>query len=74
MEFIHNKQATRYGPTKVLATNRTLNNLVDVFAKKKDISINQVYGATMRTRIFEAELVPVFVSEVQSIPDKMEIL
>ena len=57
VEFIHNKQATRYGPTKVLATNRTLNNLVDVFAKKKDISINQVYGATVRTRIFEADQV-----------------
>ncbi len=57
VEFIHNKQATRYGPTKVLATNRTLKNLVDVFAKKKDISINQVYGNTVRARIFEADQV-----------------
>ncbi len=57
VEFIHNKQATRYGPTKVLATNRTLKNLVDVFAKKKDISINQVYGNTVRSRIFEADQV-----------------
>ena len=40
-----------------MATNRTLNNLVDVFAKKKDISINQVYGGTVRTRIFEADQV-----------------
>ena len=57
VEFIHNRQATRYGPTKVLATNRTLKNLVDVFAKKKDISINQVYGNTVRARIFEADQV-----------------
>jgi len=57
VEFIHNRQATRYGPTKVLATNRTLKNLVDVFAKKKDISINQVYGNTVRSRIFEADQV-----------------
>ena len=57
VEFIHNKQATRYGPTKVLATNRTLKNLIDVFAKKKNIRKNQVYGATVRTRIFEADQV-----------------
>jgi len=57
VEFIHNKQATRYGPTKILATNRSLINLIDVFAKKKNIRKSQVYGATVRTRIFEADQV-----------------
>lgn len=57
VEFIHDKEATRYGPTKALATNRPLKKLVQVFGKKTGLSENQVRGSQVRSRIFEADQV-----------------
>jgi hypothetical protein len=62
-EFIHDGRPTRYGPTKMLATNRSLKSLIEVYGKRKDLTERAVYGPNVRFRTFEADQVLVKLGE-----------
>ena len=67
VEFIYDKKPTRYAPTKVLATNRSLKNLIKVFAEKENLTVGQVSGSLVRTRTFEADQMLVQLSPEKSV-------
>lgn len=63
VEFIYKNTVTRYAPTKILATNRSLKNLIDVYAESANISSSRVRSTLVRTRTFEADQVLVKLAE-----------